>query len=486
LVALFALKNDKFRLTYIDIRYCARCAALGASMGKSLSSFVVAAFCFAAMAAPAMAQPQQELTRRGALGVQLAPGEGGVRVVAVTPSSTADRAGLRADDVLTAVNGVPTPTTPEAVAVANSLRAGDRVQLAYRRGTEVRQAQTRAVARPLETYTGAQARYGAMPFQGGLLRDILVTPDGAPANGPVLYFIQGYYCATIEGATPDNPYRALVQGLAARGIATYRVEKPGMGDSLGGPQCLTSDFTTELAAFRAGLTALTETYGVDPSRIVLFGHSMGGLQAPLLAAETGGLRGVAVMGTVVRSWHDYMIELMRVQSFFSNGMDPADGEELSENMRPLLDRIFNDSTPLATIAEQNALYAGMLSGLLNWDGGEQILFRDVSYWRQIGGLRLARAWRGGDAPVLAMYGESDFAAIDARDHQLIVDIVNHYRPGTAQYVFLPRTGHGFGLEGTRAEAQAANQAAGGQATGAPFNPEVARVLADWIEALPAG
>jgi pimeloyl-ACP methyl ester carboxylesterase len=439
----------------------------------------------APLAAPAFAQPAVTLSRQGALGVQLAQGEGGVRVVSVMPGLTAAAAGLQAGDVLISINGTEIPTPRDAVAYVRTLREGQRVDLTYKRGESRASSQLTMVGRPRETYTGASASYGAVPFQGGLLRDILVTPAQPPANGPVVFILQGYFCASMEGGEGGLPYRAMAQALADRGIATYRVEKPGMGDSTGTPACLATDFDTEMAAFRAGLQTLIETRGIDPSRIVLLGHSMGGVEAPLLAADIEGLRGVAVMGTVVRSWHDYMQELMRVQAFFSSGADPAETEALSEAMRPLLDRIFNEDTPLTTIAAENPEHAMLLSEALNWDGQEQILYRDVSYWRQIAEQSLAAAWRDGDAPVLALYGESDFAAVDDRDHRLIVDIVNHYRPGTAQFTLLPRTGHGFGLDGTRAEAQAANIAAGGQAPPAPFNPDAARLLADWIEALPA-
>lgn len=449
-------------------------------MWRSAWKAAAATAAILAFTAPA-ALAEEPLSRRAALGVQLGPTEGpGAAIIAASPGLTAAEAGLQAGDVITAINGAPVQSVQDAVRLAGALRAGEAVRLAYQRGGLAAEAQAIATARPLETYIGAEAAYGAVPFQGGLLRDILVTPATAAPGAPVVFLIQGYTCASAEGATADHPYRALAQSLADQGIATYRVEKPGMGDSLGGTPCLQADFDTELAAFRAGLAHLIEAHGVAPERIVILGHSMGGIQAPLLGAETANLRGIAVMGTVVRSWHDYMIELLRVQSFFAAGADPAQGEELSEAMRPLLDRIFNETTPLPQIAADNPEHAMLLTGVLQWDGAGQILARDVSYWRQIADQRLAAAWRDADAPVLALYGEADFAAIDDRDHRLIVDFVNHYRPGTATFVFLPRTGHGFGLEGTRAEAQARNAAAGGAPPPAPFNPELAQALGTWV------
>ncbi|MBY0423509.1 MAG: alpha/beta hydrolase, partial [Parvularculaceae bacterium] len=345
-----------------------------------------------------------------------------------------------------------------------------------------------AVARPFETYEGAAASYGEVPFQGGVLRDIYVAPANAPKDGPVVYFIQGVFCGSVEGPTPEHPVRAFLQGLAERGIASYRVEKPGMGDSAGPVECKDADFATELAAFRAGLDALVKTRKIAPSRIVLFGHSMGGVEAPLLAAERAGqLRGIATMGTVLRPWRDYLGEVFWIQGFLSSNADPVESTEAGLAMRGLLDRIFIDKASLATIAAGDPAEAQRLKDDLGWDGKNNFMGRSAPYWTGVNDQKLPRAWRDAKAPVLALYGESDFAAIDDRDHRLIVDIVNHYRPGTARYVLLEKTGHPLTLDGTRAEAAAKNEKAGG-ATGAPlgpYNKDMTRIVADWIVALPA-
>lgn len=456
-------------------------AAIIVAAGMALSAAVVVPACQAKPAAMAAAPA---LARKAQLGVAVEAAEGGARVKSVAPGSTAALAGLQPGDVITGLNGVTVADHRALVALAGQLRAGQPVVLAYRRDAMSSEGRAVAIARPVESYRAATATYGAVDFRGGRLRDILVTPDSAKPDAPVVYLVQGYYCATMEGATADAPYRALIQGLADRGIATYRVEKPGMGDSLGGPACLDSDFDTELEAFRAGFRTLTRNYGVAPGRIVIFGHSMGGVEAPLLAAEGDPVRGVAVYGTVTRNWHDYMQDLMRLQGFYSVGADPVDSAETSEVMRPLLDRIFDESVSLKQIAADDPAQGDLLRAALDWDGEDRILGRTAAYWRGVGAQKLTAAWRDSRAPVLAIYGEADFAAIDDRDHRLIADIVNHYRPGTARFVTLPGTGHGFGLDGSRLAARDANRAAGGMMPQQPFNPELTRTLADWIDALP--
>lgn len=435
------------------------------------------------LAAPALAQTGG-LARKGMLGVGIEAAASGARVLNVAPGSTAEKAGVQSGDIITALNGVAITDSRTLVTEADKLRAGARASVSYQRDGKPRTGEASATPRPVETYTGASAEYGAVPFRGGLLRDIMVTPDRAGSHAPVVYLLQGYYCGSMEGAQPGHPYATLAQGLADRGIATYRVEKPGMGDSQGGPHCLETDFDVELDAFRAGLKALIEQRGVKPERIVLLGHSMGGVQAPLLAAERGGLRGVAVYGTVLRSWHDYMQDLFRLQSFHAYGADPAESEALAEAIRPVLDAIFKTDQTLAQIAEVSPSNAELLRDALAWDGKDLILGRTITYWRGVGAQRLAAAWRDTKSPVLAVYGEVDFAAIDDRDHRLIVDIVNHYRPGGARYATLARTGHGFAIEGTPEEVRRTNVGDAPLREQPPYNPELTRVLADWIAELP--
>src|SRR6185295_607143 len=87
-----------------------------------------------------------------------------------------------------------------------------------------------------------------------------------------------------------------ISGLAARGFVTMRVDKPGAGESEG-PPCPEGGFDAELAGYRAALHELKEDPAVDPTRIYLFGDSLGGFMAPLLANETH-VAGISAYGTI--------------------------------------------------------------------------------------------------------------------------------------------------------------------------------------------
>ena len=428
-------------------------------------------------------QSSAELTRRAALGIALENTSDGPKVTLVTPQMTAALAGVEPGDIILSLNGTLTKTNSDLVAAAGLLRSGDTTVLTLKRGKATKTVTAKATPRPLESIPGADVRYGTVSFKEGRLRDILVTPKTAAPGAPVVFLIQGYGCGSVEGP-PNHPYHLLAKTLAEAGIGLYRIEKLGMGDSLTSTPCLQTDFALEMEGFEAAYQALIKDRGVSPDRIIILGHSMGGIQAPLIAAKGPAPRGVMVFGTALRNWQDYMQELFAMQGFLSAGADPADAEQAAKAFRPLMQRIFNEDVGLKTIANENPNHEAMLRSAFDWDGDNLILGRNLAYWRGVAAQDTVASWRDTKTPVLAIYGEADFAAIDERDHKRIVDVVNFYRPGTATYRFLPLTGHGFDVQASRDEVRAANQA-GKPVTVAPYNPELTKMMAAWISTLPA-
>lgn len=416
------------------------------------------------------------LPRRAGLGVNLTRSNGAIVVSDVTDPAAARAMGLQPGDEILEVDG-KTVATPAEAAVSVSLRqTGERGRLQVRRGGKAIVLEGAYAPRAREIYANGVVRYGAVPFEGGLLRDILVTPAGGP-TGPVVFLMQGYTCDSME-ATQGDPHQQLMEGFLARGISTYRVEKPQVGDSRGGPACHDNDFRTEIRGFEAAYKALRETYGVSPDRIFFLGHSMGGIEAPVIAAAGPAPRGVALYGGVLHAWRDYNLDIVKYQGLTARGDDPANDEAIGEKLRPILERMYAKEESPAVIAAEDPEKAKLLKDWLAWDGHDQFIGRKYTFWSQLSATPLMAAWRDTHSYVLAVYGESDFAAVNAEDHILVADAVNHYRPGTARFVLVPRTGHGMQLDGDRQEARARFLAKAGRA---PFNRDLISIFADWIE-----
>lgn len=433
-----------------------------------------------ALAGAAQAQTKEALPRRAELGVGFGPATAqGLPVQTIASADSAKASGLAVGDVLKSVDGRPAANI-DAVLGALKGKAGRTVPLVVERDGKTIALNRKLNAKPAETYEGGTATYGAAPFENGRLSDIMVAPSGGP-KGPVLYIVQGYTCGSIEG-TQDSAYRLLAQGLLSRGVSTYRVEKPGVGDGAGTKDCKDIDFDTEVRAFEAGYRHLTQTLGVPADKVFILGHSMGGLQAPIVAGRNTPPRGVAVYGTVSAAWQDYLMRVYKYQAFVTRDADPAAGEAVGEDVRDLIADIYQRRLTPAQIAAARPEKEKQLRDWLAWDGADHLYGRRYDYWHGVGAVRPLTAWRDVRSDVLSILGEGDAAAMGGGDHEMIVDAVNHYRPGTARFVSVPRTGHGMRIDGTVAELRAAAREGKTPATPAPFNPQMVEILGGWIDA----
>ncbi|MDB5454293.1 MAG: hypothetical protein JWO33_2871, partial [Caulobacteraceae bacterium] len=401
------------------------------------------------------------------------------RVQQVLPGQTAESLGLKAGDRIVEAGGKPTATVPDVIAFVGTLRAGVPVELVVERDGQTLRLSGKAIGRPRETYVGAQVRYGEMAFRGGRVADILVTPNGVK-DPPVVYYIQGFNCGSIESSDPEGLYRRLTSALVEAGIAVYRVEKPGVGDSTGGVSCTQIDYATELDSFRTAYRRLTGELGFPAQRVFMLGHSLGGLEAPMLADERAP-RGVAVYGTVVRNWADYHHDIDAFQAFVMAGVDPVAEQQRAEGGREVVRRFyFERQSPRQIVAARPELEP-YVRGLLDWDGGDNAMGRHFKYLQDMASLPLVQAWRDARTNVLALYGASDMVALNDEDHRMIADVANFYRPGSGTFIEVADTGHGMDLIGPR-DAVRRQALAGGPAEPPKFNPKVAEALIGWIKA----
>jgi dienelactone hydrolase len=440
----------------------------------------------ALIASPALAAPGNlgGLPRSGFLGAQLAPAGENVpapMVKGVIPNSTAASLQLRTGDRILRINGTATPDVGSAVAAAGRMKAGMPVSIAVERAGATTELRGRAAARPLESYPRSTVTYGSFAFEGGRIRDILAMPAGAP-NAPVVFLLPGYSCASIEPPMPTHAYRALAARLTAAGIGFYRAEKPGMGDSVGGPQCAEINFETELAAFRTAYRHLTDDLHIPRERVIMLGHSLGALEAPLLADERAP-RGVAIYGAVLRNWGDYHQQVASVQEYLIEGADPGKTYAHGERVRPVFEEFYFHHKSPQQISREHPELAADMREVLGWDGEEHALGRNWRLLQALSGLNLPAAWRDAKTNVLSLYGGSDIVALFDTDQKMVADIANFVRPGSGTYVEVPTADHATLDVGTRTEAR---QDAIAKRDGSPkFDEGVAQALIGWINGIMA-
>ncbi|HEY4652822.1 MAG TPA: alpha/beta hydrolase, partial [Pontibacter sp.] len=279
--------------------------------------------------------------------------------------------------------------------------------------------------------------YGQVPFRNGLLRTITYSPEKAGKH-PAILFIPGFPCRSIDDYS-TSAYNQLIRGWSDLGYVVMMVEKPGLGDNLNTPDCMEIDLTTEIEAFEQGLLKLKQLPQVDAENIFLFGHSMGGIIAPMLSQKHT-FKGLMVYGSPYRPWFEFATEMFRFQGPVL-GADYVAHEATMRDLHHVMYRFFVLRQHPDTIAAANPAYKKILQEDFQHQGGDQFWSRDYRYWQQIDELNLTKAWAETEEHVLSIWGEYDFEIVNAEDHKRIVDVVNHYHPGHATFLTMPETNH---------------------------------------------
>jgi pimeloyl-ACP methyl ester carboxylesterase len=145
--------------------------------------------------------------------------------------------------------------------------------------------------------------------------------------------------------------------------------------------------------------------GVDPQRVSVFGHSMGGVLAPYLSKDVP-VHGTIVYGTIARTWFEYQLENVRRQAALQPGASEAEitdavlAEARSSSM------ILVDKKSLGDVWARWPELRQPSQGLMLDE--QHMSTRSMAFFHQLQDLNLARAWQESSGAVLAVYGEYDW------------------------------------------------------------------------------
>lgn len=388
-----------------------------------------------------------ELLRRISLGTQLQPvteetrsrlglpNLNGAEVVAVIPNSTAEAAGIKPGDVLLSVGSKRITGIPQLVEHLTTLRGGHSLVLKVNRDGNPLELKTAAKELERETITEFVIEYGSVATPVGKLRTVLSLPKSVTKHHAVL-LLGGLGNAFAEHPVADpTGAKNIAYQLTKRGFAVLRVDKPGCGDSEGGP-ARDVDFQSVVDGYIAALRQLKKDQRIDSNHVYLFGASMGGVQAPLVAAAEP-VRGIAIFGAMSMDWEEYILGTTKRQMKLG-GVSEEDMKEAiklqTEGWRAILQE---GQTPDDLIAK-----SGNLSDWSEqvWKDGQYFSGITYKFFQQLAKLNIESAWSKFDGPVLAMWGEMDFVT-SKEDHQKVIDVVNGNSSKNATFMALPNVDH---------------------------------------------
>ena len=404
----------------------------------------------------------QTIKRKGILGVGLYPAitdslsnalklktKTGALIKSVLPNSTAEALGLKPLDIVTECNGKSILSRNDIIVIARQFRSEEEVQLTILRQNKYLTLKSKVIPRPFEQHPNMTITYGEFAYGKGFIRTIYRKPkDKTPLA--TVYFVHGISCYSLDNLLPDDPTKLAIEAMVNKGFAVYCIEKSGVGDSYNTIPCEETGYDLELNVFKEGYKHLLQQKDIDPKQIFVFGHSLGGISAPLLAQEFNP-KGVVVYGTGLKPWSEYLQDVYIIQAQIM-GDDLATLRENFEVLKPAYHDLFYSNSPIETLLNDSA-HLKAAKEVLGYNPETKLghANRSLQFHKELNTHNLAKAWKNTKSYVMAVYGESDLAAIHPDDHIAIANYVNEVHPGKGTYLFVPKTNHTFQEVGTMPE-----------------------------------
>jgi hypothetical protein len=265
--------------------------------------------------------------------------------------------------------------------------------------------------------------YGSVVVGTELQRTIITIP---PGNGPkpALFFIGGMGCYTKAEA-----YERILDFVTGLGFVTMRVEKTGMSE-LGGTPCELQDFHREVAGNLEGLKALAALSSVDAKQIHIFGHSIGGVIAPLLAAKVP-VKSIAVLGTLATDWYTYDLANNRRQYLLS-GISPSDVEVYMYYHQQASQEFYRNKKPLDQILFERPELKNYLYMPVHW-----------TYMQQLTEAHPVLDWNQSNSKVVIFSGTSDFIGSQGPELEQMVHEANKTRATPLRFIPVKSMDHFF-------------------------------------------
>jgi uncharacterized protein len=235
------------------------------------------------------------------------------------------------------------------------------------------------------TFTESDVTVGA---SGWPLPGTLSLPNGA-GPFPAVVLVHGSGPADRDEAVGANkPFKDLALGLASRGVAVLRYEKRTkvFGARMSRTSITVRDETIDDAV--AALAFLRTQPRIDPARVFILGHSLGGMLVPRILAADAKAAGAVVMAGAARPLEQAILEQTRYLAMADGTISPAEQAQIDEAAKLV------DDVKALTPADAAA--------------GKSLFNVPASYWLDLRDYDAPSAAKAVKVPMLILQGERDY------------------------------------------------------------------------------
>ncbi|MDI6803490.1 MAG: alpha/beta fold hydrolase [Bacteroidota bacterium] len=188
-----------------------------------------------------------------------------------------------------------------------------------------------------------------------------------------------------ETIGPNKPFKDLAWGFASKGVAVLRYDKR---TKLHGSKMKPGDINIQAEVIDDVLEAvnyLNSRDDVDISKIVVIGHSLGAMVAPMIASQSKTICGIVMMAAPTRKLEDLVLEQMEYIYSLKETISDDERSFLTD-LKLKVDSLKNNTLPPST----------PLIGI------------PASYFYDLGKYAQVKTAKGLKLPILILQGERDY------------------------------------------------------------------------------
>lgn len=232
------------------------------------------------------------------------------------------------------------------------------------------------------------------------LNGLLTLPEDATSPVPAVVFVHGSGASNMDEKVGKlAPFKDLAQGLARHGIASVRYDKRSFAHGFKMLRDKSLEVTVKTETIDDAILAtdlLKKNPRIDPERVFIIGHSMGGMLAPRIDAEGGNYAGLIIMAGSPRKLEEIILD---------------QNEDALRSTKGFVNWI---------VKKQVAKFAAMFDGMYELSdeeakkrkmGGGTTLY----YFKEMGEHPVSGYLLSTEKPILIMQGEKDFQATAEKD-----------------------------------------------------------------------